>query len=121
MKSSFSASTASGTSRLSTVYDKGDDVLGLYDNQLLTDSSYNIYMDRYGNVIGVDLYEGTKNYVFITGFDRGTSHISTKTADAAAIFLDGTMDTITVNVSSGSLRFSFQPSTSQSSAPLSST
>ena len=79
-------------------YDKGDDVLGLYDNQLLTDSSYNIYMDRYGNVIGVDLYEGTKNYVFITGFDRGTSHISTKTADAAAIFLDGTMDTITVNV-----------------------
>ena len=36
--------------------------------------SYNIYEDRYGNAIGVDLAEGTKNYVFITGYDRlGTS------------------------------------------------
>ena len=36
--------------------------------------------------------------MFITGYDRGKSHIATKTADANAIFLDGTMDVITVNV-----------------------
>ena len=78
-------------------YDHGN-VLDSYDAQLLSDMTYNIYMDRYDNVIGVDLYEGTRNYVFITGYDRGNSHISVKTADAAAIFMDGTMDTITVNV-----------------------
>ena len=60
--------------------------------------SYNVYLDPYGNAIGVELYEGTLNYVFITGYDRTGSNISIKTADAAAIFLDGTMDTITVNV-----------------------
>ena len=77
-------------------YDK--DVLDVYDQQLLTDMSYNVYLDQYGYAIGVDLFEGTKNYVFITGYDRGTSHISIKTATAGAIFLDGTMKEITVNV-----------------------
>ena len=77
-------------------YDK--DVLNVYDQQLLTDMSYNVYLDQYGYAIGVDLYEGTKNYVFITGYDRGTSHISIKTATAGAIFLDGSMSEITVNV-----------------------
>ena len=77
-------------------YDK--DVLDVYDQQLLTDMSYNVYLDQYGYAIGVDLFEGTLNYVFITGYDRGTSHISIKTATAGAIFLDGTMKEITVNV-----------------------
>ena len=79
-------------------YDKNGDVLLAYNEQRLTDTSYNIFMDRYNNVIGVDLYEGTKNYVFITGYDRIQSNISVKTADAAAIFMDGTMDIVTVNV-----------------------
>ena len=75
-----------------------DEVLNAYDQQLLTDMSYNVYLDQYGYAIGVDLFEGTLNYVFITGYDRGTSHISIKTAQAGAIFLDGTMKEITVNV-----------------------
>lgn len=75
-----------------------EDVLDTYDQQLLTDASYNVFLDQYGYFIGVDLFEGTKNYVFITGFDRGRSNISVKTADAAGIFLDGTMQQITVNV-----------------------
>ena len=73
-------------------------VLGDYEENLLTDAKYNVYLDEYGNFIGVDLFEGTKNYVFITGFDRPTSNLSIKTADAAGIFLDGTMQTIKVNV-----------------------
>ena len=75
-----------------------DETLDEYDASLLTDMSYNIYLDPYGYVIGVELYEGTLNYVFITGYDRGKSNIAVKTADAAAIFTDGTMDVITVNV-----------------------
>ena len=73
-------------------------VLDLYEENLLTDNTYNVYLDEYGYFIGVELFEGTKNYVFITGFDRPTSNLSIKTADAAGIFLDGTMQTIKVNV-----------------------
>ena len=75
-----------------------EDVLNLYDNSLLTDNTYNVYLDPYGNAIGVDLYEGTMNYVFITGYDRSGSNIAINTADASAIFMDGTMDVIKVNV-----------------------
>ena len=104
----FSTSTSKVVDKLTTggteyktnvkaFYDFGN-ALETYDAQLLTNMTYNIFMDRYNNVIGVELEEGTKNYVFITGYDRVSSHISTKTAQAAAIFLDGTMDEITVNV-----------------------
>ena len=74
------------------------DALNLYDNALLTNTSYNVYLDQYGYAIGVDLYAGEMNYVFITGYDRPESNISVRTAQAAAIFLDGTMKEITVNV-----------------------
>jgi hypothetical protein len=92
--------TTGGTEYKSNVkafYDAGN-VFGDYNEQLLTDNTYNVYVDKYGYAVGVDLHEGTKNYVFITGYDRGTSHISIKTAEAAAIFMDGTMEVITVNV-----------------------
>ena len=75
-----------------------DDTLESYDEQLLTDMTYNVYLDQYGYVIGVELYEGTLNYVFITGYDLNSSNISVKTADAAGIFLDGNMQKITVDV-----------------------
>ena len=75
-----------------------EEVLNLYDQSLLTDMSYNIYLDQYGYAIGVDLFEGSLNYVFITGYDRNSSNIAVRTATAAAIFLDGSMEDITVNV-----------------------
>lgn len=75
------------------------EVLYKYDETLLTDKTYNIFLDPYGYFIGVELNEGELNYVFITGFDRPTSNIAISTANAAAIFLDGTMDVIKVNVS----------------------
>ena len=75
-----------------------DEVLDLYNNNLLTGKTYNIYLDPYGNAIGVDLYAGEDNYVFITGFDLKGSSIAMGNADAGAIFLDGQMQTISVNV-----------------------
>ena len=33
-----------------------------YDNENLTDKTYNIYLDEYGYAIGVDLYSGAANY-----------------------------------------------------------
>ena len=74
-------------------------VLNEYDADQLKNSSYNVYLDQYGYVIGVDLYEGAKNYVFITGYNMdANSNIGIETAKAAAIFTDGTMKQITVNV-----------------------
>ena len=75
-----------------------DEVLDLYNNNLLTGKTYNIYLDTYGNAIGIDLYAGEDNYVFITGYDLNGSSIANANATAGAIFLDGTMRTITVNV-----------------------
>ena len=75
-----------------------EDTLEAYDHDLLTDMTYTLYLDQYGYVIGVDVYEGDLKYVFITGYDRNTSNLSVSTADAGAIFLDGTMDKIEVNV-----------------------
>ena len=93
-------------------YDK--EVLNKYDEQLLTDMTYNVYLDQYGYVIGVDLFEGTLNYVFITGYDRGRSHISIKTAQAGAIFLDGSMEEITVNVTNTNKNIDRLPANSAS-------
>ncbi|EGJ46020.1 hypothetical protein HMPREF0866_02174 [Ruminococcaceae bacterium D16] len=75
-------------------YDK--DVLDLYNHELLTDKTYNVYLDQYGYFIGVDLYSGTDNYVFITGYDRTESNLAISTIKAGAIFTDGTMKTIDV-------------------------
>ena len=98
-ESLFDSLTADGTeydSAQKALYD--EDVLNLYDQELLTDNTYNVFVDPYGYAIGVELYEGTKNYVFIAGYDMNSSNIAVRTADAAAIFMDGTMETIEVNV-----------------------
>lgn len=81
------------------------DVLDVYTNSSasnaatnLKDKTYNIYLDAYGYVIGVEEVEKANNYVFITGIDLNTSNIKNQTADASAIFMDGTMKAIKVNM-----------------------
>ena len=74
------------------------DVLDQYDQNLLTSNTYNVYLDKYGYFLGLDLHEGTKQYVFVTGYDMRNSNLSIQTASAAGIFLDGTMKNITVDV-----------------------
>ena len=64
----------------------------------LKDREYNLYLDTYGYVLGVDLVEAIDNYLFITGIDDGTSNLAATNFKANAIFLDGTMKTITVNM-----------------------
>ena len=82
------------TDSYTLTYDK--DVLDEYNHELLTDKTYNVYLDQYGYFIGVDLYSGTDNYVFITGYDRTESNLAISTIKAGAIFTDGTMKTIDV-------------------------
>ena len=64
----------------------------------LKDLSYNIILDPYGYLIGVELNEDPDQYLFLTGIDLGRSNLSNRNADANVIFLSGEMDTITVNM-----------------------
>ena len=64
----------------------------------LKDLTYNVYLDAYGYVIGVVEVDAVDNYVFLTGVDSNYSNLSSTTLKANAIFLDGTMDTIEINM-----------------------
>ena len=79
-----------------------NDVLDYYTNSIngtnLKDMTYNLFLDAYGYVIGVEEVEKANNYVFITGIDLNSSNIKNQNADASAIFMDGTMKAIKVNM-----------------------
>lgn len=62
----------------------------------LKDRTYDIYLDAYGNLIGLKEIEAKKNYVFISGLDRNGSNLVNRIATANAVFLDGTPDTILI-------------------------
>ena len=67
----------------------------------LKDTTYNIYLDAYGNLIGLEEVDAVDNYVFIAGADTNTSNLATKTTDANALFLDGTSKVIEVSKTKG--------------------
>ncbi|MBM6680972.1 S-layer homology domain-containing protein [Pseudoflavonifractor capillosus] len=77
----------------------------------LKDLTYNVYLDKYGYAIGVDLVETPNNYLFITGVDTSESALGNKTAKASAIFLDGTMETIDINWSKSDIDADIQNNT----------
>ena len=72
----------------------------------LKDLTYNLYLDAYGYMIGVDLVEVPNNYLFLTGIDSNGSNLSAVAADAAAIFLDGQIQGIKVNMDKSNLGLS---------------
>ena len=88
-----------------TQYDYADtakydpEVLDAYDDVNLKDLTYNVFLDPYGYLIGLEQNEDPDQYLFLTGIDANTSNLSTKKADANVIFLDGTMKTVTVDLS----------------------
>ena len=69
-----------------------------YGTDALSNYSYNLYLDQYGYLIGNEVYEGNANYLFLTGYDLRGSNLANANATANAIFLDGTMSPITVDV-----------------------
>ena len=97
--------TAGGTKysfNAAAYYDK--DVLKQYTDGSVTnlkDTTYNIYLDTYGNLIGLEEVDAVDNYVFIAGADTNDSNLSTKTTDANALFLDGTSKVIEVSKTKG--------------------
>ena len=74
-----------------------DATLGDYNGELLTNKTYDIYMDQYGYFIGAALHSGQDQYVFIAAYDNRTSAMGIRNADALAIFTDGVKKEIEVN------------------------
>jgi hypothetical protein len=71
--------------------------LNVYDAKAL-DVTYTEYVDNYGYLIYIEAEEADATYLFLTGYDLGTSNIAAATCKANAIFLDGTMKTIEINL-----------------------
>ena len=69
----------------------------------LKDLTYNLYLDAYGYLLGIDLVEVPNNYLFLTGIAGNDSPLSTVAADATAIFLDGEMSAIKVDMTKGNI------------------
>ena len=91
--------TAGGTQydyASTAMYD--EEVLDQYDDKNMKDVTYNVILDPYGYLIGIELNQDPDQYVFLTGIDLGSSNLSAKNADANVIFVDGKMDTVTVNM-----------------------
>ena len=90
--------TADGT-KYSTAVKSFWDADFLYDyndnTQQLKDYIYNLYLDPYGYVVGLQNVEDTTNYLFIVGYDVGSSVLAKTMDKALVIFPDGQMKTIT--------------------------
>ena len=95
--SEVSAVTVDGTKYdASAKLDYDEKVLDDYTDNNLKDTTYNVYLDSYGYVIGVDIVDKVDNYVFIAGVDKTSSNLTTKNYEANAIFMDGTSGVIDV-------------------------
>ena len=73
-------------------YTDGDSTINLKD------ITYNLILDPYGNLIGLEQNEDPNQYLFVTGFEKNDSYLGARTASANVIFTDGTMATVDVNV-----------------------
>ena len=79
-----------------------DEVLEQYSNTNLKDTTFNVILDKYGYLIGIEQNQDPDQYVFLAGIDGKYSPLSTRTADANIIHLDGTMETVSVNFAKSS-------------------
>ncbi len=78
----------------SATYDPA--VLDAYDQNNMKDTTYRLYLDQYGYMIGIEEVDAADNYVFIAGYEGFYSVLTSATTDAFAIFTDGTTATIEV-------------------------
>jgi len=62
----------------------------------LKDATYNLYFDTYGNVIGIEQVEAASTYVFVVGYEAGSSVLSQAKDKALVINTDGTMEEVTI-------------------------
>ena len=82
------------------------DVMESFGSDDLKEVTYNIVLDKYGYLIGVEKTGKVDQYVFLTGVDSGYSKLSQKNVPANVIFMDGSMKTVTINAKKSVLEYS---------------
>ncbi len=80
-----------------------DSVLDNYSQNNMKDTTYNVYLDPYGYVIGVEIVEEEAKYVFLTGINGNTNNLSNMTAEGNIISLDGDIQTVKINMDKSKL------------------
>ena len=75
-----------------------DEVLDNYDADNMKEQTYNVYLDEYGYLLGIEIVDKVSQYLFVTGMNGGTDNLANKRGSANVIFLDGTTDTVDVNL-----------------------
>ena len=77
-------------------YDK--EALALYDNDNMKNTTYRIYLDPYGYLIGIKKIDSELSYAFLTGINSYDENLRDATAIGNLVFLDGTSKNVTINM-----------------------
>ena len=64
------------------------------DRQQLKNCVYELYLDNYGNVLGIEQIVAADNYVFVAGYEVGSSYLAQAIDKALIITTDGEMKTV---------------------------
>lgn len=83
------------------------EVLNAYDHENLKETTYKLILDRYGFLIGIEETVNPETYLFLTMLDDNNSNLSSKSADARVITMDGKLQSISVDLEESV----FQPET----------
>ena len=75
-----------------------DEVLDQYDADNMKEQTYNVYLDQYGYLLGIEIVDKVSQYLFVTGMNGGNDNLANKKGSANVILLDGTMATVDVNL-----------------------
>jgi hypothetical protein len=73
------------------------EILKDYSLEKLKNTTYDVYYDAYGNIIGIDYFKQDTNFVFVVGAEVKSSYIAYTTYTANLIWLDGTMQNTVVS------------------------
>lgn len=75
-----------------------EDVLDDYVDTNMKDTIYRIYLDPYDYLIGIEILETEKQYVFLTGINGYNENLKDQTAIGNVVFLDGTSANVSINM-----------------------
>ena len=65
-----------------------------YSKEQLENNTYNLYLDPYGNVLGIEKCFSKDNYVFVVGYDVGSNVLAQAIDKALIITTEGEMKTV---------------------------
>ena len=64
------------------------------DRQQMYEFTYDLLLDSYGYLLGIENVTDNNNYFFVVGYEYGSTHLAKAVDQALVIFPDGTMETV---------------------------